>query len=381
MLRIALSVMVAVHALVHLLGFAKAFGFSALEGLTVPIGRPMGLVWLAATLTLGATAAALAMDHGRWWLPAAVGIVLSQAAVAASWSDARAGTIVNALIAVLLVPVVADLRPSSNRATYERRAREAMARPMPSERLVSQKDLAHLPPLVGGYLARVGAVGRPRVHNVHVRFHGAIREGPSSPWMPFHGVQHTSLDTPERLFFMRATRAGLPVDGLHAFRADQASMRIRLASLVTVADVSGPSLVRSETVTFLNDLCLFAPAAFVDAPIDWEVLDVRSVRAHYTLGGQRVAAVLTFDPAGDLVDFRSDDRYQDAGGADRRLPWTTPVSRFKTFASGARLPSYGEGWWHPSEGAFAYLRIELDDIAYNVDASAIDEPFALSEPP
>jgi hypothetical protein len=368
MLRIAFSVIVALHALIHLLGFAKAFGFSALQALTVPIGRPVGLVWLAATLVLGAAAAALAMGHGRWWLPAAIGIVLSQAAITASWSDAKAGTIVNLLIAVVLVPAVADLRPSSNVATYERRVREAMARPETPERVVTQEDLAHLPPLVRGYLMRVGVVGRPRIRNIRVRFHGTIRQGPASAWMPFHGVQHTSLEVPERLFFMRATRAGLPVDGLHAFRADEASMRIRLASLVTVADVSGAALVRSETVTFLNDLCLFAPAALVDAPIEWEAVDANSVRAHYTLGRQMVAAVLTFGAAGDLIDFRSEDRYQDAGGADRRLPWTTPVSRFQTFANGARLPSYGEGRWHPTEGAFAYLRIDLDDIVYNVGA-------------
>jgi hypothetical protein len=191
--------------------------------------------------------------------------------------------------------------------------------------------------------------------------------------MPFHGVQYSSLTRPERLFFMRATRAGLPIDGLHAFRPDEASMRIRLASLVTIADVSGASLARSETVTFLNDLCVFAPAALVDAPIAWEPVDARSVRAHYTLGQQRVSAVLTFDASGDLMDFRSEDRRQVAAGTDRLLPWTTPISRFRTYPSGARLPGYGEGWWHPPEGAFVYLRIELDDVAYNVGASAPDD--------
>lgn len=368
MLRLAGAALIAGHALIHLLGVAKAFRWAALDALTLPIGRPMGSVWLAAAIALGAAAAALALEQGRWWLPAAVGVVLSQFAITASWADAKAGTIVNAAIVVLLVPALADLRPSSNQATYRTRVAAALARPGGADRIVTVADLAHLPALVRGYLIRVGVVGRPRVRTVRVRFHGAIRQDPASPWMPFTGEQHSILDRPERLFFMRATRAGLPVDGLHAFRTDEASMRIRLGSLVTVADVSGGTLVRSETVTFLNDLCLFAPAALVDAPIAWEGVDARSVRARYTLGHQQVAAVLTFDAAGDLVDFRSDDRRQDAGGADRLLPWTTPVSRFRTFAGAGRLPGHGEGWWHPAEGAFAYLRIELDDIAYNVGA-------------
>jgi hypothetical protein len=299
-----------------------------LEALTLPISRPMGPVWLAATIVLGVAAAALAIR--------------------------------------LIVPALADLRPSSNHATYQRRVAAAMARPGGPARLVTADDLARLPALVRGYLTRVGVVGQPRVRTLRVRFHGAIREDAGSAWMPFTGEQHSTFDEPERLFFLRATRAGLPVDGLHAFRADDASMRIRLASLVTVADVSGGTLVRSETVTFLNDLCLFAPAALVDAPIAWEDVDARSVRARYTLGRQQVSAVLTFDAAGDLVDFRSEDRRQDAGGADRLMPWSTPVSRFRTFAGAGRLPGYGEGWWHPAEGGFAYLRIEIDDITYNV---------------
>ena len=378
MIRIVVAALVAGHAVIHLLGFLKAFRLASLTTLTLPIARPMGLVWLAAAMLLAVAAGGLATGHDRWWLPGAIGVVLSQAAIVSSWGDAKAGTILNAIVAVALVPPLADLRPSSNHATYERRVREAMARPAGAARIVATEDLAHLPPLVRGYLARVGVIGRPRVHSIRVRFHGTIRPGPAAAWMPFTGVQHTSLDRPERLFFMRATRAGLPIDGLHAFRSDQASMRIRLGSLITVADVSGATLVRSETVTFLNDLCLFAPAALVDAPIEWEPVDARSVRAHYALGHQRVSAVLTFDGAGDLIDFRSEDRYQDAGGADRRLPWTTPVSRFRIFGSGARLPGYGEGWWHPAEGAFAYLRIELDEISYNVGSSPTDD--AISRP-
>jgi hypothetical protein len=369
MLRIAFSALVAVHALIHLLGTAKAFGVGTLDALELPIGPTMGLVWLAAALVMGVSAGALAAGDGRWWVPAAIGVVLSQAAIVAAWGDAKAGTIVNAVIAIALVPSLADLRPSSNQATYLRRVRDALARAEgQATPLVTAADLAHLPPLIRGYLARVGVIGRPRIRSVHVRFHGTIRADATSAWMPFQGEQHSTLDPPERLFFMRATRAGLPLDGLHSFRSDEASMRIRLASLVTVADVTAPSLVRSETVTFLNDLCLLAPAGLVGVPLRWEEVDARSVKVHYTAGRHSVSAVLTFDVDGDLVDFRSDDRDQDAGGAARRLPWTTPVSRFRTFPGGARLPGYGEGWWHAPEGAFAYLRIELDDIAYNVTA-------------
>ena len=48
------------------------------------------------------------------------------------------------------------------------------------------------------------------------------------------------------------------------------------------------------------------------------------------------------------------------------MGWSTPVDRYKTFRDGVRVPTYGTGWWHPPEGAYAYLRLEVDDLAYNV---------------
>jgi hypothetical protein len=190
--------------------------------------------------------------------------------------------------------------------------------------------------------------------------------------MTFSGEQHTAFDRPERLFYMRSRRGGIPVDGLHVFRPDEASMRIRLASLQTIVDARGPELVRSETVTFFNDLCLFAPAALIWAPATWETIDARTVRGRYTLGKQTVTATLHFDANADLVDFKSEDRYRDAGGANEQLPWSTPLDRYRVFGNGIRIPSYGVGWWHPPGAAYAYLRMEIEEIAYNVGPGLAD---------
>jgi hypothetical protein len=283
-----------------------------------------------------------------------------------------------ALLAVGVASLVAERSASSNRSTYARYVAVLVRRFVPPAGNVSDADLVRLPAPLRAYLVRAGIVGRPRVNSFRLKFHGAIRPDPSAAWMSFTGEQHTSLVRPERLFFMRATRNGLPLDGLHVFRADSASMRIRLASLKTVADVTGPALVQSETVTFFNDLCLFAPAALVDAPVAWEEVDAKCVRGRFTLGGHTIAATLHFDAAGDLVDFKCDERYQDVGGAHRVLPWSTPVDRYRTFGDGIRIPSYGTGWWHPPEGTFAYLRIEIDEIAYNLGPGR-DQPTVVGQ--
>ena len=272
-----------------------------------------------------------------------------------------------AMLAVGVAALVADRSASSNFSTYARAVAVMVRRFVEPGGDVTEADLAPLPPQLRTYLTRAGVVGKPRLHNMRLKFHGAIRSDGDASWMSYSGEQHTAFDDPQRLFYMRATKMGVPVDGLHAYRPDQASMRIRLASLKTLADVRrSPSLDQSETVTFFNDMCLFAPAALVDAPVTWEEVDATTIRGRFVLGRHRVSATLHFDANGDLVDFKSEDRYQDAGNTDRLLGWSTPVDRYKVFPNGVRVPTYGTGWWHPPEGSYAYLRLEVDDCAYNV---------------
>ena len=59
MIRILFLILLAVHGLIHLLGFAKAFGLAELPQLVQPISRPWGALWLAAAALTLATAVML----------------------------------------------------------------------------------------------------------------------------------------------------------------------------------------------------------------------------------------------------------------------------------------------------------------------------------
>jgi hypothetical protein len=132
---------------------------------------------------------------------------------------------------------------------------------------------------------------------------------------------------PSRVSFMDATMFGLPVDVLHTFVGSAATMRAKVCSLVRVVDAAGPDMARAETVTLLNDLCLFAPAALVDAPITWHALDHRRVPATYTNGAHVVTAELVFNYQAELVDFISDGRMAATPDGKGFTPqrWSTPL--------------------------------------------------------
>jgi hypothetical protein len=361
MARIALTSLLALHGAIHLLGFVKGLGLADVAALKEPISRAAGLLWLAAGLLFVTAAVLVLAAPARWWLAAAPALLLSQALVFGAWSDARFGTVANAIVLVPLAVTLLGLAPWSLAAEFRR---EVAKRPfaVSDGDVVTETDLAPLPPPVRRYLQRAGAVGRPHVRGFEARFSGRFRNGVGAPWMDFVAEQRTTLAPPARLFLIEASRAGIPFTALHAFVGRDATMRIRAAGLVNVVDARGPEMNHSETVTFFNDLCVLAPGALVDVPIRWEPLDDRRVRATYTQGPETISAVLTFDPAGDLADFVSEDRSMSADGETfARHPWSTPVREYRESA-GARLARRADAVWKLPAGDFTYGEFVVESL-------------------
>ncbi len=377
-LRWIMVVLLTGHGLIHLLGAAKGFGWAEADQLVQPIGTGAGVLWLLAALLVLAAAALLAAGAPAWWWAVAgAGAILSQCAIATSWSDAKTGTVINVLLILGAAYGFASVGPTSFHALWKDRATQALADAAPGGPDLTEADLVDLPQPLAAYVRRSGAVGKPRVTSFHADIHGRIRSGPDASWMPFTGEQlNTYGPRPSRAFIIDATRSGLPVTVLHLYDHTTATMRAKLLSVATVVDASGPEMDRGETVTVFNDLVVLAPGAIVDAPVHWTAIDADHVRGVYTNEDQRVSAVLTFNAQHDLVDFVSQDRFRASpdGKSFVKQAWSTPLAAFQE-SGGYRLPAIGEGRWSAPEpeGAFTYLEFHLDAIEFNV-ASALAGP-------
>jgi hypothetical protein len=191
--------------------------------------------------------------------------------------------------------------------------------------------------------------------------------------MQSSSVQYNFLAEPARLFFMKARMFGLPVAVLHAYQREQATMQVRVAGLVNIADVSGDVLTVGETVTVLNDLCCFAPGALVDPRLAWEPLGEQTVKVTFTNGRRRGSATLFFDGSDQLHDFSSDDRPALQGdGTLRPCRWSTPLAGHRDIG-GLWLPSRGDAIYHYPEGAFTYGRFTLTALAHDL-AGPVSSP-------
>lgn len=357
--------LLALHGLIHLMGFAKAFGLAELPQLTQPISRAMGLAWLGAAAALLATAGLVAAEQRWWWTAGLLAVVVSQIVIASAWGDARFGTIANVILLAGVVYGFAVEGPLSFRSEYRVGVRERVARAATPSELLTESDLAHLPAPVARYVRLSGAVGRPRVRHFASTWRGRIRGTPEDPWMEFTARQHNFVDGPARFYRMDARRGALPVDVLHVFEEGAATMRVRLLSLIPLVNESGPELTRAETVTLFNDLCVLAPGALIDPAIEWMTVDERSVEARYTVERNTIGARLEFDETGELVDFVSDDRLAASpGGGFTRRRWSTPLRDYRDFGP-HRASARGEGRWHVDGGGYAYVEAELLDLRLN----------------
>lgn len=129
-MRWIIAVLLAAHGLVHLMGFAKAYGYAGLPQLTQPISRPMGLMWLAAALLVIASGVTMVAWPDGVWMVGALALVLSQAVIVSAWRDAWAGTVVNVVLLMAVAYGWLTEGPPSFRAQFERDVAVGVARPL-----------------------------------------------------------------------------------------------------------------------------------------------------------------------------------------------------------------------------------------------------------
>jgi hypothetical protein len=365
-LRWALIGLLIVHGLVHLMGFAKAFGYAELPQLTQPISRAWGVAWLLAGSLVVATAVMLAAGTHSYWIVGALALLVSQVLIMTAWRDAWAGTAGNAVLLLVAAHGLLTEGPWSFHAQYLRDVEAGQSRAADAPPLVRESDLVMLPEPVRRYLRVTRAVGQPRVHNYRIRFSGRIRSAPDARWMPFEAEQQSFADEPARLFLMRARLFGIPVQAFHRLIGGHATMQVKVAGVVPMADERGDEMDRAETVTLFNDMCILAPGTLVGPDIIWQAVDASTARARFTLRSHSITATLFFDTDGRLVNFESDDRSRrSADGAYAKRRFSTPLRDYRDFGP-LRLAGYGEARWRLPEGEFTYGEFTMTEVVNNV---------------
>jgi hypothetical protein len=233
-----------------------------------------------------------------------------------------------------------------------------------SSDIITEKDLQHLPQIVSKYLHYAGVVGNKKVNNMRVVLEGRIRSNPESGWMKLTSVQYNFFDIPTRVFYIKASKVGIPAIGLHLYKNGKATFMVKILGLLKVVDAKGEKLDQAETVTVLNDMCLLAPATLISEKIQWEVIDSLSVNATFTNDHITISAELVFNEKGELINFISNDRYETDGKKYNNYPWLTPVKEYKEL-NGFRFCAEVSTDYQRTDTTFSYGEFRIKEVEYN----------------
>jgi len=362
MLRYVFVALVVTHGLIHLMGFAKAFRYAEISQLTRDISRPAGVFWLSTAVLFIAAAILYFIRSASWVFPGVAALILSQALILSHWTDARAGTIANVIILLVLLPALGDWFFDK---MVRREVRDMMeAVQAPADPVIRPDDTIGLPPIVKTWLQRSGALNRPSVYWVHLRQAGQMRTKPDARWMPFSAEQWFDII---RGNFLWTTRVeAIPtvyMTGRDKWIDGQGQMLICLLSLYPVVNEGPDEKINSgSALRYLGELCWF-PSAALGPNVTWSPVDSRRARATLLTPGGSVSGIYTFSAEGDLVSFEA-DRYYGNGPDARLTPWRVETTDWKAF-DGIRLPFKHRVTWRLPEGDFTWLTLEITDIRVN----------------
>jgi hypothetical protein len=365
MMRITLSLLLAVHGLLHLLGFAKACGLAqlpqmtgrTLTALSAPATTALGLAWLAASLLLLAAAVLCAGHVDIGWLPAAVGLGVSQTLIVLQWPDAKAGTWVNLLLLVPIVAAAAIARFHAGNAQHEK---ALFAAASAQTEVVTEADLAFLPAPVRHWLQSAGVVGKPRARTVKLWQQGQMRTRLAGAWMPTVASQSFSVNPPGFVWGADVTMFYLlPVVARDTSEQGRGRMWIKALGLVTLADGTGVAFDQGSLVRWLGETVWF-PLAALSPAITWKPLDSRHAEATISFGAVTAPMVFAFDDQGRVVGLTARRSYDGGSMQD----WLISLTEWRT-VRGVEIPTRGSVSWALPAGILEYFRVSVLDVETN----------------
>jgi predicted nucleic acid-binding protein len=360
MARYVFILLIAIHGLIHFMGFAKAFNYGNITQLTKNISKQAGMFWMLTALLFIATAILFLIKKDVWPIAAILATIISQVLIIMVWKDAKFGTVANFIILIASLSALAS-------TIFENKYKADVKRQFATDRfstteILYDTDISNLPIPVQKYIRYSGAIGKPKVKNMRVVLAGEMRDK-GKDYFKFTTEQYNFFDDPARLFFMKAKMYGTIVPGYHCYQKATASMQVKLLGLFDVVNVKGSEMNKAETVTVFNDMCLMAPATLIDKRIEWTTIDNLSAKAIFTNQGIKISTILYFNEMGQLVNFISDDRY--AINDMKQYRFSTPIKTYKKIGDRIIL-QYGEGVWHYPEGEFVYGKFNIISVEYNI---------------
>ncbi|MCW5925063.1 MAG: hypothetical protein KIS77_22290 [Saprospiraceae bacterium] len=363
-MRLLFALILLIHGLIHLMGFAKAFKLADVPQLAGSFSKTSGVLWLVVALLFIASVLFLFLKKDWWWMVAVPAVLLSQILIFTQWRDAKFGTLANI---IALAGIVLAYGSWSFNTMVKKELAAFFPKEISARTILTKETLAPLPPVVQRWLERSGVVGKELVQIAHLKQTGEMKTKPDGSWIPFEAEQWNTLDKPGFIWTTQIQAApGMTLAGRDKYVDGRGNMLIKLLSLYPIADAKGPETDQGTMLRNLAEICWW-PSAALSEQIQWEQLDTLSAKATMTFGGITASGIFRFNVEGDMASFEA-KRYYDRKEGATLEDWLVVNKGYREFG-GVRVPYKSEITWKLKDGDFTWLKLEIADIQYNESAT------------
>lgn len=362
-MKTAFLIILFLHGIIHILGFAKSYHLAEVPQLSSEIPKSLGNLWLFCSILFLAVFILVILNKPWWPFFAIAAVILSQTLIFLYWQDAKFGTILNIVILLVSIPALGKFQFDN---MVQKEAKELLSNiPEKNDGKMSKEDLAHLPKIVQKWMENSGVVGKQKIVSVRLKQQGEMKTKPDGTWMQFSAEQYFNLENPAFIWVTEVTALpGIHLSGRDKFYDGKGEMLIKLLSLIPVVNEGENEKMNSGTMLrFLGEICWF-PSAALNQYISWEEVDANSAKATFSLNNTKVTGLFTFAENGELKSYEA-ERYYGGGEDSKKEKWLVEAVSYKEF-EGIKVPDKSKVTWKLSEGDFNWLNLEITELEYNL---------------
>ncbi len=360
-MKVAFLIIVFLHGLIHLLGFVKGFDLKEVRELSLPVSKPLGVIWLIAA-TLFLTYGVLFFLNFKYaWLVGFVAVVLSQALIMLFWKDAKFGAIPN--IIILAVSVVSLGHYNFQKLVQQETAQLLDKNRTIESRILSDNDLIGLPVPVKKWLTNSGSTGKPLISYGKITQIAEMQMEPNQKnWLTATATQYTTIDNPAFIWSVDVKMNSLLYfQGRDKYDEGKGEMLIKMNSLFNIVNERGEKLNEGTMQRYLGEMVWF-PSLALSKYITWEQIDENTAKATMTYKGNSASGTFYFNSNGDIKKF-SALRYKGNEPDAKRYNWEIAILSYRTF-EGIKVPVKMTSTWKFDDKDWTWLKLEVTDIRY-----------------
>lgn len=365
-MKIVLYLVIALHGIIHVFGFLKAYDLFHFKGISQPVSKPLGILWLISCILFGSTLFLLMKDYRLWWVFGIIAIVLSQVLIFLFWQDTKFGSIPNVLI---LVPCIVGFFQAtfSNKIVEERQAMLSSVTIHQSSS--QQKSINTLPIPVQKWLRKSGIDEKAQIKKVYLTQDIKMKLKPEQKnWNTGQAEQYFTIYPPGFNWSVDLNmNALLSIQGRDRFENGIGEMLMKIVSIFSVVDVKDNEKINQAALQrYLAEIIWF-PSAALSPHIKWETLDDHTAKATFHYKNIKGSGVFHFNEQGDFKRFTA-KRYKDTDDTAKKHEWIAEATEWNTI-NGVRVPTKLSVTWKLAQKDWTWLELEITELKYTIVSS------------